>query len=161
MFIPKEQTQASELTGAGHRALFTRSIPSTADVVGAAAHLFCHVEGQLSIAGPVVWVKVPVAIALPHVFVRIRRNKNNQMWVWHQRSETFFPLLWSIQTHPCNCGRHWPACSQWGRCRCSCRWCCSTGQGRRFPVVRTRWYLHPKTERKCYCMCLVCTCWNT
>lgn len=54
MFITKEQALASELTGAGHRALLTRPIPSTADVVGAAAHLFRHVEGQLSIAGPVV-----------------------------------------------------------------------------------------------------------
>lgn len=42
-------------------------MPGTANIVGAAAHLFGHVEGQLSVTRLVVGVKVPVAIALPHV----------------------------------------------------------------------------------------------
>lgn len=54
-------------TGAGNRTLFAGFIPGTANVVGAAAHLFGHVEGQLSVTRLVVGVKVPVAIALPHV----------------------------------------------------------------------------------------------
>lgn len=58
---------ARSFTGAGHGTLFTGFIPSTANVVGAAAHLFGHVEGQLSVARLVVRVKVPVAVALPHV----------------------------------------------------------------------------------------------
>lgn len=57
------------LTGAGDRTLFTGFIPGAADVVGAAAHLLGHVEGQLSITSPVVGVKVPEAVALPHVCV--------------------------------------------------------------------------------------------
>lgn len=53
--------------GAGHRTLFTGFIPCTANVVGAAAHLFGHVEGQLSVTCPVIGVKVPVAVALSHI----------------------------------------------------------------------------------------------
>lgn len=60
-------TQDRKLIAAGHGALFAGFIPRTADVVGAAAHLFGHVEGQLAVARSVVRVKVPVAVALPHV----------------------------------------------------------------------------------------------
>lgn len=57
----------TELTGAGQRTLLTGSVPRPADVVGAAAHFLGHVEGQLTVTCPVVGVKVPVAVALPHV----------------------------------------------------------------------------------------------
>lgn len=58
---------ARSFTGAGHRTLFAGLIPGTANVVGAAAHLFGHVEGQLAVTRLVVRVKVSVAVALPHV----------------------------------------------------------------------------------------------
>lgn len=56
------------LTGAGYRTLFTGSVPGPSNVVGAAAHLLGHVEGQLSVTRPVVRVEVPVAETLPHVY---------------------------------------------------------------------------------------------
>lgn len=59
--------QDGKFIGTGYRTLLTGFIPCTANVVGAAAHLFGHVKGQLSITCPVVRVKVPVAVALPHI----------------------------------------------------------------------------------------------
>lgn len=59
--------QDRKLITAGHGALFAGFIPRTANVVGAAAHLFGHVEGQLPVTCPVVRIKVPEAVALPHV----------------------------------------------------------------------------------------------
>lgn len=56
------------LTGTGYRTLFTGSVPGPSNVVGAAAHLLGHVEGQLSVTRPVVRVEVPVAETLPHVY---------------------------------------------------------------------------------------------
>lgn len=68
-YILRIYSTVLDLTAAGHGALFAGFIPRTADVVGAAAHLFGHVEGQLAVARSVVRVKVPVAVALPHVCV--------------------------------------------------------------------------------------------
>lgn len=61
---------SGELTSAGHRTLFTGLVPSAANVVGAAAHLLGHVEGQLAVTCSVVGVEVPVTVALPHVFMK-------------------------------------------------------------------------------------------
>ena len=52
------------LTCGGRGAGFTGLVPGLAHVVGAAAHLLGHVEGQLVLTGV---VEVTVAHALPHV----------------------------------------------------------------------------------------------
>lgn len=57
------------LTGSRSWTGLARFVPGLSNIVGAAAHLLGHVEGQLSITSPVVGVKVPEAVALPHVCV--------------------------------------------------------------------------------------------
>lgn len=54
------------LTGSGSWTGLARLVPGFPYVVGAAAHLLGHVEGQLVLAGV---VEVAVADALPHVCV--------------------------------------------------------------------------------------------
>lgn len=55
------------LTSAGDRALFTRFVPGAANVVGAAAHLLRHVEGELIVTCSIVRIIIPIAQALSHV----------------------------------------------------------------------------------------------
>ena len=52
------------LTCGGRGAGFTGLVPGLAHVVGAAAHLLGHVEGQLVLTGV---VEVTVAHTLPHI----------------------------------------------------------------------------------------------
>lgn len=95
LFLSRHMCVWWNLTSAGHRTLFTRFIPRTADIVGAAAHLFGHVEGQLSIACPVVRVKVPVAVALPHVCVRLHEKEKvdcRNVSAWQS-----LPFRWLLQ----------------------------------------------------------------
>lgn len=64
---PLAPTQGSKFVCARDGALLTGLVPSSANVVGAAAHLLGHVEQQLSVAGLVVGIVVPVAQASSHV----------------------------------------------------------------------------------------------
>lgn len=57
----------SSLTGSRSRTGLARLVPGFPYVVGAAAHLLGHVEGQLVLTGV---VEVAVAHALPHVCIK-------------------------------------------------------------------------------------------
>lgn len=133
------------LTSAGHRTLLAWFIPGTANVVGAAAHLFGHVEVQLSITCHVVRVKVPVAVTLPHVCV----YKNDRVKAHKCHKITAVSLInRGMQAYPCSCSLHWLACSPQGRYRCSSLWCYSTGLGHRCLVAHTHRHLCTERDRQ-------------
>lgn len=57
------------LTGGRSRTRLTRLVPGFPNIVGAAAHLLGHVEGQLILTRV---VEVTVAHTLPHVCMEVR-----------------------------------------------------------------------------------------
>lgn len=63
------------LTGSMRWTGFARLVPGFPYVVGAAAHLLGHVEGQLVLAGV---VEVAVAHALPHVCIQERTEARTE-----------------------------------------------------------------------------------
>lgn len=85
------------LTGGWNRTRLTRLVPGFSHIVGTAAHLLCHVEGQLVLTRV---IKVMVTHTFPHVCKRPENITQAVKWQDILHVHVKIPIFWKTSALP-------------------------------------------------------------